>query len=74
MYLGKSGWTDEPTLPSSPTGTSRGMKGGEIDLWAYSSMDEVELRVSGKSLGRKPMPATAICHGKLSTVPVASRP
>lgn len=33
----------------------RGHEGEEIDLWVYSNMDEVELLVNGKSLGRKPM-------------------
>ncbi|WP_348671675.1 glycoside hydrolase family 2 TIM barrel-domain containing protein [Duncaniella muris] len=55
MYL-KSWWTDEPTLHIFPHWNLRGHEGEEIDLWAYSNMDEVELRVNGKSLGRKPMP------------------
>ncbi|WP_289692411.1 DUF4982 domain-containing protein [uncultured Duncaniella sp.] len=33
-----------------------GHEGETIDLWVYSNMDEVELIVNGKNLGRKTMP------------------
>lgn len=55
MYL-KSWWTDEPVLHIFPHWNLKGHEGEEIDIWAYSNMDEVELRVNGKSLGRKQMP------------------
>lgn len=54
FYL-KSWWTDEPTLHIFPHWNLRGHEGEEIDLWVYSNMDEVELIVNGKNLGRKPM-------------------
>lgn len=54
-YL-KSWWTDEPVLHILPHWNLQGHEGENIDLWAYSNCDEVELIVNGKNLGRKPMP------------------
>ena len=54
-YL-KSWWTDEPTLHIFPHWNLQGHEGQEIDLWAYSNCDEVELTVNGKKLGRQKMP------------------
>ena len=54
-YL-KSWWTDEPTLHIFPHWNLQGHEGEEIDLWAYSNCDEVELTVNGKKLWRQKMP------------------
>ena len=54
FYL-KSWWTDKPTLHIFPHWNLRGHEGEEIDLMVYSNMDEVEMIVNGKNLGRKPM-------------------
>ena len=54
-YL-KSWWTDEPVLHIFPHWNLHGHEGEEIDLWAYSNCDEVELTVNGKKLGRQKMP------------------
>ena len=54
-YL-KSWWTDEPTLHIFPHWNLQGHEGEEVELWAYSNCDEVELVVNGKKLGRQPMP------------------
>jgi len=54
-YL-KSWWTDEPTLHIFPHWNLQGHEGEEIELWAYSNCDEVELTVNGKRLGRQAMP------------------
>jgi beta-galactosidase len=54
-YL-KSWWTEEPTLHIFPHWNLQGHEGEEIDLWAYSNCDEVELTVNGKKLGRQTMP------------------
>ena len=54
-YL-KSWWTDEPTLHIFPHWNLKGHEGEEIELWAYSNCDEVELTVNGKKLGRQAMP------------------
>jgi beta-galactosidase len=54
-YL-KSWWTDEPTLHIFPNWNLQGHEGEEVELWAYSNCDEVELTVNGKKLGRQKMP------------------
>ena len=54
-YL-KSWWTDEPTLHIFPHWNLQGHEGEEIELWAYSNCDEIELTVNGKKLGRQKMP------------------
>ncbi len=55
FYL-KSWWTDEPVLHIFPHWNLKGHEGEKVDVWAYSNMDEVELFVNGKSVGRKEMP------------------
>lgn len=52
----KSWWTDEPVLHIFPHWNLKGHEGENVDVWVYSNMDEVELVVNGKSLGRKVMP------------------
>ncbi len=54
-YL-KSWWTDEPTLHIFPHWNLQGHEGEEIELWAYSNCDEVELTVNDKNLGLQKMP------------------
>ena len=54
-YL-KSWWTDEPVLHIFPHWNLSGHEGEEVDIWAYSNCEEVELSVNGRSLGRQPMP------------------
>ncbi len=54
-YL-KSWWTDEPTLHVFPHWNLAGHEGEEVELWAYSNCDEVELTVNGRRLGRQTMP------------------
>ncbi len=54
-YL-KAWWTDEPVLHIFPHWNLTGHEGEEIDVWAYSNCDEVELIVNGKKLGRQQMP------------------
>ena len=55
FYL-KSWWTDEPVLHIFPHWNLQGHEGEEVEVWAYSNCDEVELTVNGKNLGRQPMP------------------
>ena len=64
-YL-KSWWTDDPTLHIFPHWNLQGHEGEEIELWAYSNCDEVELTVNGKKLGRQKMPRNG--HLKWKTV------
>ena len=56
-YYLKSWWTEEPVLHIFPHWNLHGHEGEEIELWAYSNCDEVELTVNGKKLGRQQMPA-----------------
>ena len=54
-YL-KSWWTDEPTLHIFPHWNLQGHEGEQVEVWAYSNCDEVELTVNGRKLGRQKMP------------------
>lgn len=54
FYL-KSWWGNEPVLHILPHWNWSGMEGKEIDVWAYSNCDEVELFLNKKSLGKKKM-------------------
>ena len=55
-YYLKSWWTNEPVLHIFPHWNLEGHEGEEVEIWAYSNMDEVELIVNGKKLERKSMP------------------
>lgn len=50
-YLYQSEWTDEDVLHVFPHWNWS--KGNVVDIWTYSSSDEVELFLNGKSLGKK---------------------
>ncbi|WP_026729526.1 beta-galactosidase GalA [Flavobacterium denitrificans] len=54
FYL-KSWWGTEPVLHLLPHWNWAGLEGKEIDVWAYSNCDEVELFLNKKSLGKKKM-------------------
>lgn len=54
FYYLKSWWTDKPVLHLLPYWNWK--EGQDIDVWAYSNCDEVELFLNNKSLGRKAMP------------------
>lgn len=47
---------DEPRVHLLPHWTWPGREGQPIEVWAYSNAEQVELRVNGRSLGRKDMP------------------
>ena len=68
FYL-KSWWTDEPVLHVFPHWNWPGKEGQEIDVWAYSNCDEVELFLNGKSLGRKKMDANSHLEWKVKYAP-----
>ena len=65
FYL-KSWWTSEPVLHIFPHWNLKGHEGEQVEVWAYSNCDEVELFVNGRSLGRKRMPENG--HLKWSAV------
>ncbi|WP_269520643.1 glycoside hydrolase family 2 TIM barrel-domain containing protein [Alteromonas sp. BMJM2] len=53
FHFYRSQWLDEPSLHIFPSWTHPTMKEGtEIPVWVYSNLDEVELFLNGKSLGR----------------------
>ncbi|MDP3149342.1 MAG: beta-galactosidase GalB [Ignavibacteria bacterium] len=54
-YLYQSEWTNKPVLHIFPHWNWE--KGKQVDVWAYTNCDEVELFLNGKSLGiRKQQP------------------
>lgn len=52
-YYLKAAWTDEPVLHIFPHWNLKGWEGQEIEVWAYTNMDEAELLQDSKSLGRQ---------------------
>jgi beta-galactosidase len=52
----KAWWSGQDVLHILPHWTWAGKEGQNISVWCYSNLDEVELSLNGKSLGRKPMP------------------
>lgn len=51
----KSQWTSEPMVHILPHWNLAGHEGENIPVWVYGNVDEVELVVNGRSLGRKKM-------------------
>jgi beta-galactosidase len=56
FYYYKAWWGKEPVLHLFPHWNFEGEEGREIPVWVYSNMDEVELLVNGKSLGKQAVP------------------
>ncbi len=54
-YL-KAWWTSQPVLHLFPHWNLHGHEGEEVEVWAYSNCQEVELLLNGQSLGRQTMP------------------
>jgi beta-galactosidase len=52
----KSWWTNEPVLHLLPHWNWTGREGQAIEVWAFSNMDEVRLRLNGRDLGIKKIP------------------
>jgi beta-galactosidase len=56
-YYYRAWWRpDEPLVHLLPHWTWPGREGQPIEVWAHGNTDEVELRLNGRSLGRKAMP------------------
>ncbi|MBW8900933.1 MAG: DUF4982 domain-containing protein [Massilia sp.] len=51
----KSWWNPEPMVHLLPHWNWPGQEGKDIKVWVYSNLEEVELRLNGKSLGKKRM-------------------
>ncbi|MNK90854.1 Beta-galactosidase [compost metagenome] len=68
FYL-KSWWGKEPVLHVLPHWNWSGMEGKEIDVWAYSNCDEVELFLNKRSLGKKKMEKNGHLEWKVNYTP-----
>ncbi len=56
FYYLKSWWTAEPVMHIMPHWNWKGSEGKNIKVTIYSNVDEVELTLNRKSLGKKTMP------------------
>ena len=56
FYYYRAWWGREPVLHLFPHWNFEGQEGNEISVWVYSNLDEVELLVNGKSIGRQKVP------------------
>ncbi len=56
FYYYKAWWGKDPSLHVFPHWNWHGREGDEIPVWVYSNLEEVDLLVNGKSLGRQKVP------------------
>jgi beta-galactosidase len=56
FYYYKAWWRREPSLHLFPHWNWKGHEGQNIPVWVYSNLDEIELRLNGRSLGVKAVP------------------
>ncbi len=56
FYYYKAWWRKEPSLHLFPHWNWHGREGDEIPVWVYSNLDEVEVLVNGKNVGRQKVP------------------
>ena len=56
FYYYKSWWGTKPVLHLFPHWNFEGEEGNEIPVWVFSNLDEVELLVNGKSVGKQKVP------------------
>jgi len=71
FFYYKSWWTKEPVLHLFPHWTWEGREGEEIPVWVHSNLDEVELFLNGKSLGRQKVPRLGHLEWKVRYEPGA---
>jgi beta-galactosidase len=69
FYYYKAWWGKEPALHLFPHWNWEGREGHEIPVWVYSNLDEVELLVNGKSLGRQKVPHLGHVEWKVNYQP-----
>ncbi|RNI28706.1 beta-galactosidase GalA [Rufibacter latericius] len=69
VYYLRSWWSDQPTLHLLPHWNWQGQEGKEMDVWAYSNCEEVELFLNKKSLGRKQMKVNSHLEWKVPYAP-----
>jgi beta-galactosidase len=56
FFYYKAWWTKQPVLHLFPHWNWEGREGDEIPVWVQSNLDEVELLLNAKSLGRQKVP------------------
>jgi beta-galactosidase len=64
-------WSNKPALHLFPHWNWGGREGKPVEVWVYSSADEVELLLNGKSLGRQAMPRLGHLSWKVNYEPGA---
>ncbi len=69
FYYYQSVWGDKPMVHLLPHWNWNGKNGKEIEVWAYSNGDEVEVFLNGKTLGKKPMPRDGHVMWKVKYAP-----
>jgi beta-galactosidase len=69
FYYLKSWWSVKPVLHLLPHWNWQGKEGQEINVWAYSNCDEVELFLNNKTQGRKIMPKNSHLQWKVNYEP-----
>jgi len=55
-YYYQSCWSNQDVLHLFPHWNWKGREGQEIEVWAFSNFEEVELSLNGKSVGRQAIP------------------
>lgn len=69
FFYYKSWWGNQPVLHLFPHWNFEGRDGEEIPVWVHSNLDEVELIVNGKSVGRQKVPHLGHVEWKVRYVP-----
>jgi beta-galactosidase len=64
-------WTDQPVLHVLPHWNWAGKEGQPIDVWAFSNLDAVELKVNGRTVGRQDVPKDGHVEWKVPYQPGA---
>jgi beta-galactosidase len=71
FYYYKAWWRPEPLLHLFPHWNWSGKEGQEIEVWAHSNLDRVELFLNGKSLGSQDVPRNLHVQWKVNYEPGA---
>ena len=71
FYYYKAWWGKKASLHLFPHWNWHGKEGDEIPVWVYSNVDEVELLVNGRSLGRQTTPSLGHLEWKVKYEPGA---
>ncbi len=69
FYYYQSRWRREPVLHLFPHWNWSGQEGKTIDVWCHSNLDQVELLVNGKSVGRQELPRNGYGQWQVPYVP-----